>query len=104
MWELEDLQIVCGTMGLPTATVRLRGPDGLARVSTAVGTGPVDAAYQAIDNLVMVPVDLRDYNVQSVTKGQYRKKETKKKRRRKKEEGMDVDAMEPDKVTPSGRG
>ena len=54
VWELQDLQVVCGTMGLPTATVRLRGPDGLSRVSTAIGTGPVDAAYQAIDQLVQV--------------------------------------------------
>ena len=33
-------------MGMPTATVRLRGPDGAAHVQAAVGTGPVDAAYQ----------------------------------------------------------
>lgn len=69
VWELQDLQVVCGTMGLPTATVRLRGPDGLSRVSTAIGTGPVDAAYQAIDQLVQVPCQLTDYNVQSVTQG-----------------------------------
>eukprot|EP00951_Prasinocladus_malaysianus_P033307 scaffold329208_cov35-Prasinocladus_malaysianus.AAC.1 len=31
MWQLRDLQVVCGTMGLPTATVRLRGPDGLEK-------------------------------------------------------------------------
>lgn len=54
VWEVLDLQVVCGTMGLPTATVRLKGPDGLARVATSVGTGPVDAAYQAIDSLVQV--------------------------------------------------
>ena len=69
VWEVLDLQVVCGTMGLPTATVRLRGPDGLARVATAVGTGPVDAAYQAVDSLVQVPAELTDYNVQSVTEG-----------------------------------
>lgn len=50
------LQVVCGTMGLPTATVRMRGPDGIARTSTGMGTGPVDAAYKAIDSLVRVQV------------------------------------------------
>ena len=45
-------------MGLPTATVRMRGPDGIARTSTGMGTGPVDAAYKAIDSLVRVQVGL----------------------------------------------
>ena len=45
-------------MGLPTATVRMRGPDGIARTSTGMGTGPVDAAYKAIDSLVRVQVHL----------------------------------------------
>lgn len=48
------VQVVCGTMGLPTATVRMRGPDGIARTATGMGTGPVDAAYKAIDALVRV--------------------------------------------------
>ena len=50
------VQVVCGTMGLPTATVRMRGPDGIARTSTGMGTGPVDAAYKAVDSLVRVQV------------------------------------------------
>ena len=50
------MQVVCGTMGLPTATVRMRGPDGIARTSTGMGSGPVDAAYKAIDSLVRVQV------------------------------------------------
>ena len=41
-------------MALPTATVRMRGPDGIARTATGMGTGPVDAAYKAIDALVRV--------------------------------------------------
>eukprot|EP01024_Parvocaulis_polyphysoides_P023093 TRINITY_DN2136_c0_g1_i4.p1 TRINITY_DN2136_c0_g1~~TRINITY_DN2136_c0_g1_i4.p1 ORF type:complete len:377 (-),score=52.01 TRINITY_DN2136_c0_g1_i4:232-1362(-) len=69
VWGLEDLQVVCGTMGLPTATVKMRGPDKLVRVATAVGTGPVDAAYKAIDNLVRVQVELTDYGMNSVSEG-----------------------------------
>lgn len=52
------VQVVCGTMGLPTATVRMRGPDGIARTATGMGTGPVDAAYKAIDALVRVQARL----------------------------------------------
>ncbi len=54
------MQVVCGTMGLPTATVRMRGPDGIARTSTGMGTGPVDAAYKAIDSLVRVQVGVQN--------------------------------------------
>ena len=43
-------------MGLPTATVRMRGPDGIMRTATGMGTGPFDAATKAIDFLVRVPV------------------------------------------------
>jgi 2-isopropylmalate synthase len=68
-WDLTALQVVCGTMGLPTATVRMVGPDGIARTATGMGTGPVDAAYKAIDALVRVPVDLVDYSVSSVSAG-----------------------------------
>ena len=44
---LDGLQVACGTMGMPTATVRLKGPDGNHQIVAAVGTGPVDAAYQS---------------------------------------------------------
>ncbi len=52
IYALDGLQVVCGTMGMPTATVRLRGPDGKMYVQSAVGTGPVDATYKAIDAVV----------------------------------------------------
>jgi 2-isopropylmalate synthase len=68
-WVLEDLQVGCGTMGMPTASVRLRGRDGEPKVSAAVGTGPVDAAYRAIDAVVQRPSRLLDYNVRGVTGG-----------------------------------
>ncbi|GMH43765.1 hypothetical protein BSKO_11699 [Bryopsis sp. KO-2023] len=69
VWELMDLQVVCGTMGLPTATIRMAGPDGIIRVSTACGVGPVDAAFKAVDSLVRVEAQLVDYDVTSVTEG-----------------------------------
>jgi 2-isopropylmalate synthase len=69
LWSLEDLQVVCGTMGLPTATVKMKGPDGMLRVTSAVGTGPVDAAYKAVDAIVGVPASLIEYSVNAVTAG-----------------------------------
>jgi 2-isopropylmalate synthase len=69
LWRLEDLQVGCGTLSLATASVRLRGPDGATRVGVAVGTGPVDAAFRSIEELVRRPATLVDYSVRSVTEG-----------------------------------
>jgi hypothetical protein len=33
-------------MGMPTATVRMRGPDGISRIASGIGSGPVDSAYK----------------------------------------------------------
>lgn len=69
IYALDGLQVVCGTMGMPTATVRLRGPDGQLHVHSAVGTGPVDAAYKAIDAIVKAPATLLEFVVHAVTEG-----------------------------------
>jgi 2-isopropylmalate synthase len=69
IYVLEGLQVACGTMGLPTATVRITGPDGKEYVWAAIGTGPVDAAYKAIDAIVQAPNTLLEFAVHSVTEG-----------------------------------
>lgn len=69
LYRLDGLQVACGTMGLPTATVRLQGPDGMVHVEAAIGTGPVHAAYKAIDAIVGLPNTLVEFNVHAVTEG-----------------------------------
>jgi 2-isopropylmalate synthase len=69
VYSLEGLQVACGTMGMPTATVRLRGPEGRVHTQAALGTGPVDAAYKAIDAIVKAPVTLLEFSVHSTTEG-----------------------------------
>jgi 2-isopropylmalate synthase len=68
IFGLRDLQVACGQPGLSTATVRLEGPEG-PRAAAAIGSGPVDAAFRAIDQLVGVEVNLIEYDVHSVTAG-----------------------------------
>jgi 2-isopropylmalate synthase len=68
-YALDGLQVGCGTTGMPTATVRLRGPDGTLSVHAAIGTGPVDAAFKAIDGIIGTRVTLLEYQVHSVTEG-----------------------------------
>jgi 2-isopropylmalate synthase len=69
VFHLEGLQVACGTIGMPTATVRLMGPDGQVQTQAAVGTGPVDAAYKAIDAIVKTPNTLLEFTVHAVTEG-----------------------------------
>jgi 2-isopropylmalate synthase len=69
LFVLEGLQVACGTMGMPTATVRLRMPDNSIQTKAAVGTGPVDAAYSAVAELVDFRCQLLEYTVHGVTEG-----------------------------------
>ncbi len=69
VYLLHGLQVSCGTMGMPTATVRLRGPDGKVYTHAALGTGPVDATYKAIDGIVNVPNTLLEFNIHAITEG-----------------------------------
>lgn len=69
VYTLDGLQVSCGTLGMPTATVRLRGPDGKVAVQAAMGTGPVDATYKAIDAIVRAPNTLLEFNVHAITEG-----------------------------------
>jgi 2-isopropylmalate synthase len=69
IYTLDGLQVACGTMGLPTATVRLGGPDGSAHVFAAIGTGPVDAAFKAIDAIVKEPSTLVEFVIHAITEG-----------------------------------
>jgi 2-isopropylmalate synthase len=69
VFTLDGLQVACGTMGMPTATVRLRGPDGTMYTRAAIGTGPVDATYKAIDAIVQAPSTLLEFAIHAVTEG-----------------------------------
>lgn len=69
LFTLDGLQVACGTMGMPTATVRLRDPEGGLHVQACVGTGPVDATYKAIDAVVQAPNTLEEFVVHAVTQG-----------------------------------
>jgi 2-isopropylmalate synthase len=68
-YELEEVQVTCGTNALPVAAVRLRGPEGEAVWSTSYGNGPVDAAFKAINGIVNVPNELLEFSVQAMTEG-----------------------------------
>ncbi len=68
-YHLDRLQVTCGDQGLPMAGVRLIGPGGGTIEGAALGTGPVDAVYKAINLCVNVPNSLTEFTVKSVTEG-----------------------------------
>jgi 2-isopropylmalate synthase len=69
LFRLEHVQVSCGDHARATATVTLHTPSGEELTDAAIGTGPVDAVYKAINRVVDIPNQLIEFSVQSVTAG-----------------------------------
>jgi len=69
IYKLLDLQVTCGSPGMPTATVRMANPDDEEAIGVAIGTGPVDAVFRSIDQVIGRPTKLKEYAVHSITEG-----------------------------------
>jgi 2-isopropylmalate synthase len=68
-YHLDRIQVSCGDRGIPTAAVRLIAPGGGVLEDAALGTGPIDALYKAINRLVGLPNELTEFSVKSITEG-----------------------------------
>jgi len=66
--KLKYLQVVCGKSSIPMATVQL-SIDGEICTATSSGSGPVDASFNAIRQLIHRKVTLEEYLVQVITRG-----------------------------------
>ncbi len=69
IWKLNNVHVSCGDQVSATATVSLTDPNGAELIDAAIGTGPVDAVYKAINRIVNVPNILTEFIVQAVTEG-----------------------------------
>ena len=69
IWKLNNVTVSCGDTVNSTATVSLTDPNGDEIIDAAIGTGPVDAVYKAINRIVQVPNILTEFVVQAVTEG-----------------------------------
>ena len=69
IWKLNSVHVTCGDHVNPTATVSLTDPNGAELIDAAIGTGPVDAVYKAINRIVGAPNILTEFIVQAVTEG-----------------------------------
>ena len=68
-YTLDHVQFNGGDHDIPTATVRLSGPDGESITDASTGNGPVNAICNAIDRAIGVNNRMVDFNVQAATEG-----------------------------------
>jgi 2-isopropylmalate synthase len=68
-YHLEQVQVSCGDHSIPTATVRILGPNDQVFCDADHGTGPVDAVYRAINRVIGEPNELIEFSIQAVTEG-----------------------------------
>jgi len=68
-WSLIGLHTTAGSNVVPTATVSIRRPDGQIVQDAAIGTGPVDAIFKAVERVTGVAANLREFSVRGVTPG-----------------------------------
>ena len=68
-YTLDQVHFSSGDHDIPTATVRLVGPNGETNTDASTGNGPVDAVCKAIDRVIGCSCTLSDFSVQSVSEG-----------------------------------
>jgi 2-isopropylmalate synthase len=68
-WQLVSLHTTAGSSVTPTATVSIRRPDGELVQDAAIGDGPVDAIFKAVERVTGVHANLREFSVRGVTQG-----------------------------------
>jgi 2-isopropylmalate synthase len=68
-WELVSFHTSSGIGTIPTATVRMKKPDGTLATDAACGDGPVDAIYNTIERVTGIAARLTDYEIRAVTGG-----------------------------------
>ena len=69
IYTLDALQVSCGDPLVPTATATITDELGVTHVTCSTGTGPVDAAYTAVDQALAVHGDLAEFSVKAITRG-----------------------------------
>jgi 2-isopropylmalate synthase len=69
IWHLNHIQVSCGDNIMPTASVSLTGPDNGVYEDAALGYGPVDALYKAINRIVGMPNTLNEFSIKAITEG-----------------------------------
>ncbi len=68
-WTFEAVEILAGTKRKPSAEVALRNRSGKKFSKKSGGTGPVDAAYSAVNKIIGEKVKLLEFRMDAVSEG-----------------------------------
>lgn len=68
-YRLDYLQTVGGSKSIPSAVIRLKKDDNTTIEEVAIGSGPIDAAYNAINKITGLSIGLENYQINAVTQG-----------------------------------
>jgi 2-isopropylmalate synthase len=70
-WQLESLQVhtAIGSGSGPTASAVLKNAEGRVVREAAIGDGPIDAIARAVSRATGIALDVRDFQLRSVTEG-----------------------------------
>ena len=69
-WRLAAMQVTAGRGMMATASVTIAHSDARRAVEAAVGDGPVDASFKAVQRAIGMELSLRSYQVRSITEGE----------------------------------
>jgi 2-isopropylmalate synthase len=68
IYQLESFQISSGNKVVSTATISLKKEENTI-TEAATGSGPIDAAFNAMERVVGINLELEDYSLKAVTEG-----------------------------------
>ncbi|MBW6462608.1 MAG: 2-isopropylmalate synthase [Firmicutes bacterium] len=68
-YKLDYMQTISGSKSIPAAVIRLRKDDDSIVEEVAIGSGPIDAAYNAINKITGLSIGLENYRINAVTQG-----------------------------------
>lgn len=67
-YKLNSLQVFCGDLGNPSATVKLEY-EGVEHEAKAEGNGPVNATIRAIESVIGKDIQLKEFTIQAIHGG-----------------------------------
>ena len=68
-WKLISFHTSAGSSAVPTATLQLQCEDQPVLCDAAIGDGPIDAVFKAMERIIELTARLEDFDVRSVSEG-----------------------------------
>ncbi len=68
-YKLKSIQVSTGYPLTPTATLCLVDREGEEHIACVYGTGPIDAAFKAVNEIIQAEHELIEFSINSITRG-----------------------------------